>query len=209
MITRKCTQCGKDFTITDGEIEFFNSKGFDLPTHCKECRSKKKNANNFVNKPYTDSHSGNLDQLQHQSYLCRKAKRKVASYLLIPIIIIAIIFAILSQIDFNNDNSQAQQSTSTSYTFRSDSLLSEHFSKHGGETGSQTKQEYLTKANAVISSGNAQYKNEQEDNDSIYFIASTGEIVFMSTDGYIRTYFIADQAYFNKQIIYPFKEINL
>lgn len=42
MITKKCRDCGKEFTLSDGEIEFFRSKGFELPNRCKNCRDKKK-----------------------------------------------------------------------------------------------------------------------------------------------------------------------
>ncbi len=37
--TLKCKECGKDFTWTAGEQEFFSSKGFkNKPTRCKDCR---------------------------------------------------------------------------------------------------------------------------------------------------------------------------
>ena len=42
MITKKCRDCGKEFTLTDGEINFYRSKGFDLPNRCKACRDKRK-----------------------------------------------------------------------------------------------------------------------------------------------------------------------
>lgn len=33
-----CRTCNKKFEITIGEIEFYNKLGYNLPTHCKECR---------------------------------------------------------------------------------------------------------------------------------------------------------------------------
>ncbi|MCI5905735.1 MAG: zinc-ribbon domain containing protein [Oscillospiraceae bacterium] len=42
MITKKCKDCGKEFTINDGEIDFYRSKGFELPNRCKSCRDKRK-----------------------------------------------------------------------------------------------------------------------------------------------------------------------
>jgi len=36
-----CRQCGKGFVLTKAEQEFYELKGFNLPTHCKECRSSK------------------------------------------------------------------------------------------------------------------------------------------------------------------------
>ena len=34
-----CTECGEPFTLTNGEVEFYRSRGFDLPKRCKKCRS--------------------------------------------------------------------------------------------------------------------------------------------------------------------------
>lgn len=34
-----CTECGDPFTLTNGEVEFYKSKGFDLPKRCKKCRN--------------------------------------------------------------------------------------------------------------------------------------------------------------------------
>jgi len=36
-----CRQCGKEFILTKAEQEFYELKGFNLPTHCKECRASK------------------------------------------------------------------------------------------------------------------------------------------------------------------------
>lgn len=42
MITKKCRDCGREFTLTDGEIDFYRSKGFELPSRYKACRDKRK-----------------------------------------------------------------------------------------------------------------------------------------------------------------------
>ena len=65
--------------------------------------------------------------------------------------------------------------------------------------GFATKEAYLEAANKVIFSSDALHKLEAEDGDHVYFIEATGEIVFLSTDGYIRTYFITDLDYYNRQ----------
>ncbi|MBU2536219.1 MAG: zinc-ribbon domain-containing protein [Chloroflexi bacterium] len=36
-----CRQCGKEFILTMAEQEFYEMKGFNLPTRCKECRASK------------------------------------------------------------------------------------------------------------------------------------------------------------------------
>ncbi len=38
-----CRQCGKEFVLARAEQEFYELKGFALPTHCKECRLAKQN----------------------------------------------------------------------------------------------------------------------------------------------------------------------
>lgn len=87
------------------------------------------------------------------------------------------------------------------YTFRSESLLEEHYQKHGVEMGFATKEEYVAAANAVIYSPAALHKLEAEDGDDVYYIEATNEFVIVSTDGYIRTYFYPNdgKAYFDRQ----------
>ena len=46
-ITARCVQCGKSFEITNGEKEFYDKKGFQLPRKCKECRGQRSYAPNF------------------------------------------------------------------------------------------------------------------------------------------------------------------
>lgn len=86
------------------------------------------------------------------------------------------------------------------YTFRYPDYLDEHFEKHGKEMGFSSKEAYLKAANAVVQNKAALHKLEAEDNDHIYYIEETNEIVFLSGDGYIRTYFICGgKDYFDRQ----------
>ena len=41
-----CSDCGNEFTFTAGEQEFFQSKSFDPPKRCKECRDRRRADNN-------------------------------------------------------------------------------------------------------------------------------------------------------------------
>ena len=41
MKKQKCVSCGRQFTLTDSEIDFYNNKNFDLPKRCEECREKR------------------------------------------------------------------------------------------------------------------------------------------------------------------------
>ncbi|MDE7297771.1 MAG: zinc-ribbon domain-containing protein [Lachnospiraceae bacterium] len=38
----KCKQCEKEFELTDSEIDFYNSKGLEIPKRCKACRDENK-----------------------------------------------------------------------------------------------------------------------------------------------------------------------
>ena len=38
-INLTCRQCGKEFVLTKAEQEFYELKGFSLPSRCKKCRS--------------------------------------------------------------------------------------------------------------------------------------------------------------------------
>ena len=85
--------------------------------------------------------------------------------------------------------------------FRTPEKLINHFEEHKKATKCGTAEEYLIKANAVIQNPKSQMKLETDegDNDKIYYLSQTGEIVFVSEDGFIRTYYIADDRYFEKQ----------
>lgn len=91
--------------------------------------------------------------------------------------------------------------TSKIYQFRYASYLQEHFEKHGAEFGYTTTQQYLEGANKVINADKVLHKLEAEDGDDVYYLESTNELVIVSTDGYIRTYFKPTDgiAYYNRQ----------
>ena len=87
------------------------------------------------------------------------------------------------------------------FTFRTSEKLIKHFEEHKRATGCETAEEYLIKANAVINNPQSKVKIEtdESDNDKVYYLSQTGEIVFVSEDGFIRTYYIADDEYFERQ----------
>lgn len=87
------------------------------------------------------------------------------------------------------------------YRFRNNNLWEQHYEKHGIEMGFETKEDYAAAANKVINNPESLHKIEKEDGDDVFFLESTGEFVVVSTDGYIRTYFIpsSGKKYFDKQ----------
>ena len=96
-----------------------------------------------------------------------------------------------------------QEKEYVSYTFRTKKQFDGHFEKHGKEFGSITQEEYLKKANDLINndSDTILHKTEAEDGDYIFYDTVNNEILFLSTDGYIRTYFKPSSGidYYNRQ----------
>jgi CxxC-x17-CxxC domain-containing protein len=45
-LTLTCSDCGSEFTFTESEQEFFQSKGFSNPSRCPDCRAARKAARN-------------------------------------------------------------------------------------------------------------------------------------------------------------------
>ena len=62
-------------------------------------------------------------------------------------------------------------------------------------------EEYEKAASAVVNSPDALHKKEKDDNDDVYYIEDTNEFVVVSSDGYLRTYFLPDKgkAYYDRQ----------
>lgn len=86
------------------------------------------------------------------------------------------------------------------YTFRSNRLLKEHYQKHGKEMGFPDAQSYVAGANAVIANSQSLHKTQKEDGDDVFYLQETDEIVIVSQDGYIRTYFNPGGiGYYNRQ----------
>ncbi len=87
------------------------------------------------------------------------------------------------------------------YHFRSTKQLNQHYEKHGIEMGFTSAEEYEKAASDVINNPAALSKTEKEDGDYVFYVEETNEFVVLSTDGYIRTYFLPDSGkkYYDKQ----------
>ncbi len=88
----------------------------------------------------------------------------------------------------------------TTLKFRSKKLLDQHYEKHGKDMGFANAKDYEAAAAAVVANPDALHKIEKEDGDDIYYLEETNEFVVVSTDGYLRTYFLPDSGikYYNK-----------
>lgn len=87
------------------------------------------------------------------------------------------------------------------YHFRNEKLLKQHYEKHGIEMGFDSPEEYEAAASAVICNPNVLTKTEKEDGDYVFYVEETNEFVVVSTDGFIRTYFLPSggKSYFDRQ----------
>ena len=87
------------------------------------------------------------------------------------------------------------------YKFRSKKLLDQHYEKHGIEMGFDSAEEYQEAASAVVNNPEALHKTEKEDGDYVFYLEATHEFVIVSTDGYLRTYFLPSggKKYYDKQ----------
>lgn len=99
------------------------------------------------------------------------------------------------------EEEQEPEVTQQEYVFRNKKLLNDHYDKHGREMGFDSPQDYQSAASAVINNPNALNKIESEDGDYVYYLEETNEFVVLSTDGYIRTYFLpnAGRKYYDRQ----------
>lgn len=212
MIKKTCKQCGRDFTLTDSEVNFYKSKGLDIPKRCSECRKKNKNNNNNINKDNINKDNiNNKQEINSYSNNGRDNKKNnkkrytfgsvIAAGLVIILLLVGKVFNINPNWGEIFNTTQNEQTSNVSLEFRNESLWQDHFLKHGSEFGYSTKEEYLNGANEVINSTSSLHKLEAEDNDEIYYDESKNEIVFVSSDGYIRTYFRPSEGinYYNRQ----------
>lgn len=106
------------------------------------------------------------------------------------------------QIQAENQVIQEEQYVSEStYYFRNEKLLNEHYEKHGKEMGFDSAKSYEAAANEIINNPDSLHRIEEEDGDDVYYLEENNGFVIVSIDGYIRTFFYPDDGldYFNRQ----------
>lgn len=213
---RVCKQCGKEFELSEGEIRFYEKKGLELPKRCQQCREQKTgnrpkrtvaaavvllflvsflgkyNAPDVFDSAQSAENTNTVEaetvQIAENVEDAEKPAEQSDAQVSEP------------QIPQSTESEGAYETASErTYEFRKHRYLTEHFEKHGDEFPYDTEEAYLQGANNVINNPDALHKLEKEDGDDVYFVEDTNEFVVVSTDGYIRTYFIADIDYYNRQ----------
>lgn len=218
MVTKKCVQCGKEFTLSDGEVDFYIGKGLNLPKRCKQCRNKNKSQTvSTYNAGAIDNKHGN----SYKSYYINKINYKFCLYVIIAalsialyaaysisniyityaVLITVISIAVLILFVHCTSNKIYIKEFDTSiykYTFYDTASMVKHYVKHGDEVDCESMEQYLFKVNYMLSRTD-NLSRTQADGDKAYFNRDTCEFAVIAKAGYVRTYFIANSEYFFKQ----------
>ncbi len=214
---RTCVQCGKEFELTNSEVDFYKKKNLSLPKRCQACREKNKQQNNKPQMRQSSSAVGSSSASGGSSPGSGKGIMKAVAGIMLLLVVFFLLrqTGILSDVKDNPSAVAGLQTAgptpegtvtsppeeTTVYTFRSEKLLLDHYKKHGIDMGFDSAEAYEAAANEVIHNPDALHKLEAEDGDDIYYLEETNEFVVVSTDGYIRTYFNPDKGidYYNRQ----------
>ena len=207
MIKRNCKQCGKEFVLSDSEVKFFKDKNLELPKRCSECRKENKNNKDYnINSIKKENINNNYknDSSENNNYKSVNKKKTFKNIIAAGLVLVVLFLGKLFNIDINWQaigTSFGTEESNVSLQFRNETMWEDHFEKHGSEFGYKNKEEYLKGANEVINSSTSKHKTEAEDGDEIYYDEDKNEIVFVSKDGYIRTYFKPSDGinYYNRQ----------
>ena len=97
------------------------------------------------------------------------------------------------------ENNLTKVQNAFQFRFKNNEELKEHFIKHGRECNCKTPKKYLKTANKIIKSKKSLKRKGKDDGDTVYFNKKTGGIVFLSQQGVIRSFYISDITYFNRQ----------
>ena len=218
MVTKKCVQCGNEFTLSNGEVDFYIGKGLNLPKRCKQCRNKNKaknasgyNAGSFDNKNNNNYRSYYISKINYKFCLyvviaaliiALSAVRLISDTFIVCAVIIPVIaVAVLILIVHCSSNKIYIEEFDTSiykYTFYDTASMVKHYVKHGDEVDCESMEQYLFKANYMLSRTD-NLSRIQKDGDTAYFNKYTREFAVIAKAGYVRTYFIARPEYFYKQ----------
>lgn len=203
---RTCKQCGKEFELSESEIQFYKNKNLNIPKRCKACRAKNKQSQQRQEKSEVQSDFGD-GKAQATNY-----RRNKSLFIVIIAMMAAVVIGLfwmqqfrekilLTDSGYSSEKTAAPDSDSIDVSFRNEELLNEHYQKHGKAMGFSSAKRYEKAAQSVVKNKKSLHKTEAEDGDDVYYLKSTNEFVVVSTDGCIRTYFKPEDGidYYNRQ----------
>lgn len=205
---KTCLQCGKEFEISKEEQEYYRSRHVEIPVYCRSCRKSRR----------IKKHDA--PPKRYFGLIAKRQKRGVrpggtigmvfrGKYLFFSLAALLIFSQAIDRRMRTNYHPPASSSAVSAnpekpakvLIFQNFKLLSEHFEKYGRDMGYTSSEEYLAAANAVVANSAALHKKQADSGDDIYFLTDTNDLVVVSGDGYIRTYFRPADGidYYNRQ----------
>lgn len=196
---RVCKQCGKEFELTQSEIQFYKSKNLNIPKRCQECRKANKQARQDSSSVAVQNQKSN--HARNVATSSSNAFKRIATTIVIVLLALLGIWFRFSGVFYQDAEDTYTGIAADGVCFRNEELLDEHYRKHGIEMGFSSASAYEAAARSVVENGDSLHKIEAEDGDDVYYLERTNEFVIVSTDGYIRTYFKPNDgiAYYNRQ----------
>lgn len=210
---RECVQCGKVFTLSEYEVNFYRSKNLNIPKRCKECRELNKKRGTNATDPLLWRHQNSSSYKNGTgclfaiiSALCtfmlcfvfiaftlgKKVEFPIiAATIGVQLLSLTAVIVLSTKKPSKNKRTHSAQYKATFYDTES---LTEHYIKHGKETHSESIEEYLRKANNVITDTRCKISTD-ENGDKQYFNPLTKEFVVVAKAGYIRTYYLKTNKY--------------
>lgn len=188
---KQCMECGKRFEISGAEMDYYEKNELEVPKCCLPCRQANRMKINESAIPRGKARRKNR----------RAVMKAVSPTVLLVLIVLTFLFIRVVRDSDDNNSSKMPSNVQEAVLFRSEKLMNEHYEKHGKQMGFSSAEEYLAGANATINNSTAICKTQEEDGDKVYYVESTNDLVIVSTDGFIRTYFRPEERkeYFERQ----------
>lgn len=197
----KCVQCQKEFELSGAEIAYYEEQEIAIPKCCRACRQANRIKQDRAVAP----------RVMQRGKSRKKVLKAVPTTVLVMLVALSFVYISFVRGNSGSDDANARKepatateipsNVQTAILFRNEKLLTEHYNKHGISMGYESEEEYLAGANAAINAATALRKKEKEDGDDVYYVEETNDLVIVSTDGYIRTYFRPEDgiSYFERQ----------
>ncbi len=197
MITLKltCSQCGKEFELSNSEVSYYVTRDMPLPKRCAECRGEvkkapKKSSSIEYNSPHGgDDTSFDISQVKTEAKVYHRISPRNV------LIVLAVIVVVGIGIGCTALNSQKNKV----HTFINETALENCFFKYGLDMDFDEFEAYEKAASNVVNNKSAQVKESEQTGETYYYIEITNEFVALSQDGFILRYLKPENGaiYFN------------
>ncbi len=181
-----CSQCGKEFELSNSEMSYYVTHDMPLPKRCAQCRgdvrksdTPKKKSTVEYNSPHGgDDTSFDISQVKTEARVYRRISPRSVFIVLAAIVVVGV------GIGCTALNSQSKKN----HTFASESVLENNFYKYGLDMDFDEFEAYERAASNIVNSKSAQKKESDLTGETYYYVEATNEFVALSQDGYILRY---------------------